>query len=158
MAEARDGHCTACHVRLRPQMANDVRRGERLVQCESCTRILYIVPPKPASPDAQQPPRRRFSASSPGDDVRRARSAGAADHSKQTAGARSFRTIGIEVREVRHRAEPRDVDVRGIQAGGDQLIVVGRPPIESQAIVAMGIGREPSVEIGRRIAAMRAAM
>jgi predicted nucleic acid-binding Zn-ribbon protein len=55
VAEARDGHCTACHVRLRPQMANDVRRGERLVQCESCTRILYIVPPKPVSPDAQQP-------------------------------------------------------------------------------------------------------
>jgi predicted nucleic acid-binding Zn-ribbon protein len=50
MAEARDGHCTACHVRLRPQMYNEVRRGDRLIQCESCTRILYILPPKPAAP------------------------------------------------------------------------------------------------------------
>jgi predicted nucleic acid-binding Zn-ribbon protein len=54
MAEARDGHCAACHVRLRPQSFNDVRRGDRLVQCESCTRILYIVPPKPATPEPQQ--------------------------------------------------------------------------------------------------------
>jgi uncharacterized protein len=54
VAEARDGHCTACHVRLRPQSFNDVRRGDKLVQCESCTRILFIVPPKPASPEAQQ--------------------------------------------------------------------------------------------------------
>jgi uncharacterized protein len=54
MAEARDHMCTACHVRLRPQVFNDVRRGDRLVQCESCTRILYVVPPKPASPEAQQ--------------------------------------------------------------------------------------------------------
>jgi predicted nucleic acid-binding Zn-ribbon protein len=54
MAEARDHMCTACHVRLRPQVFNDVRRGDRLVQCESCTRILYVVPPKPAAPEAQQ--------------------------------------------------------------------------------------------------------
>jgi uncharacterized protein len=54
MAEARDHMCTACHVRLRPQIFNDVRRGDRLVQCESCTRILYIVPPKPVAPEAQQ--------------------------------------------------------------------------------------------------------
>lgn len=54
VAEARDGHCTACHVRLRPQIYNEVRRGDKLLQCESCTRILYIVPPKPASPEAQQ--------------------------------------------------------------------------------------------------------
>ena len=53
MAEARDHMCTACHVRLRPQIFNDVRRGDRLVQCESCTRILYIVP-KPAAPETQQ--------------------------------------------------------------------------------------------------------
>jgi uncharacterized protein len=49
VAEARDGHCTACHVRLRPQVFNDVRRGDRLIQCESCQRILYVAPPKAAS-------------------------------------------------------------------------------------------------------------
>jgi uncharacterized protein len=54
VAEARDGHCTACHVRMRPQVFNEVRRGDKLMQCESCSRILYVVPPKPASPEAQQ--------------------------------------------------------------------------------------------------------
>jgi uncharacterized protein len=44
VAEARDGSCTVCHVRMRPQMYNEVRRGENLIQCESCLRILYFVP------------------------------------------------------------------------------------------------------------------
>lgn len=44
VAEARDGLCTVCHVRLRPQVFNDVRRNDRIIQCESCTRILYFVP------------------------------------------------------------------------------------------------------------------
>ena len=45
MSEARDGHCMQCHVRLRPQVYNDVRRNERLIQCESCSRILFFVAP-----------------------------------------------------------------------------------------------------------------
>jgi len=44
LSEARDGHCTQCHVRLRPQVFNDVRRNDTLIQCESCSRILYFVP------------------------------------------------------------------------------------------------------------------
>jgi predicted nucleic acid-binding Zn-ribbon protein len=44
VAEARDGLCTVCHVRLRPQVFNDVRRNDSLIQCESCSRILYFVP------------------------------------------------------------------------------------------------------------------
>lgn len=48
VAEAKDGICTICHVRLRPQVFNDVRRNESIVQCESCQRILYYVP-APAS-------------------------------------------------------------------------------------------------------------
>jgi len=44
VAEARDGGCTVCHVRMRPQMFNEVRRGEHLIQCESCLRILYFLP------------------------------------------------------------------------------------------------------------------
>jgi predicted nucleic acid-binding Zn-ribbon protein len=35
--------CTACHVRLRPQVAQVVRRNEDIVQCESCQRILYYI-------------------------------------------------------------------------------------------------------------------
>jgi predicted nucleic acid-binding Zn-ribbon protein len=41
--------CAACHVRLRPQVAQVVRRNEDIVQCESCQRILYHVA------DQQQP-------------------------------------------------------------------------------------------------------
>lgn len=44
VAEARDGHCMVCHVRLRPQVFNEVRRNESLIQCDSCLRILYFAP------------------------------------------------------------------------------------------------------------------
>jgi uncharacterized protein len=49
LAEARDGVCTLCHVRLRPQVYNEVRRGESLIQCESCLRILYFLPQNAAT-------------------------------------------------------------------------------------------------------------
>lgn len=44
VAEARDCICTICHVRLRPQVFNTVRRNEQILQCDSCQRILYFVP------------------------------------------------------------------------------------------------------------------
>ena len=44
IAEARDGMCTVCHVRLRPQVFNDVRKNEGIIQCDSCNRILHFVP------------------------------------------------------------------------------------------------------------------
>lgn len=43
-----DGHCQACQVRLRPQLLMEIRRGDTVVQCESCARILYVPPPAPA--------------------------------------------------------------------------------------------------------------
>jgi predicted nucleic acid-binding Zn-ribbon protein len=49
VAEARDGICTICHVRLRPQVFNTVRRNEEIVQCDTCQRLLYFVPA--AAPD-----------------------------------------------------------------------------------------------------------
>lgn len=49
VSEARAGHCSQCHVRLRPQVFNDVRRNDSLIQCESCSRILYFVPAPAAS-------------------------------------------------------------------------------------------------------------
>jgi predicted nucleic acid-binding Zn-ribbon protein len=55
MAEARDGICTICHVRMRPQVFNTVRRNEAIIQCDSCQRILYFVPapaPTPAAPSS----------------------------------------------------------------------------------------------------------
>jgi len=44
VAEAKDGICTICHVRLRPQVFNTVRRNEEIIQCDSCNRFLYFVP------------------------------------------------------------------------------------------------------------------
>lgn len=44
VAEARDGICTICHVRMRPQVFNNVRRNQDIVQCDSCQRIMFFVP------------------------------------------------------------------------------------------------------------------
>jgi predicted nucleic acid-binding Zn-ribbon protein len=52
VAEARDGICTICHVRLRPQVFNTVRRNEQIVQCDSCNRILYFRPVAPPTADS----------------------------------------------------------------------------------------------------------
>lgn len=42
VAEIKGGYCSACHVRMRPQAANELRRNEIIFQCESCSRILYF--------------------------------------------------------------------------------------------------------------------
>lgn len=39
--------CSACHVRLRLSVAQQVRRNLEIVTCDSCQRILYAVPPAP---------------------------------------------------------------------------------------------------------------
>jgi predicted nucleic acid-binding Zn-ribbon protein len=45
VAEARAERCTECHVRLRPMIYSEVRHNKTLVQCDSCQRFLYFVPP-----------------------------------------------------------------------------------------------------------------
>ncbi|MGQ0733279.1 MAG: zinc ribbon domain-containing protein [Acidobacteriota bacterium] len=42
VAPAVNGHCSVCHVRLRPQVYNTVLRNEAIVQCDHCQRILYF--------------------------------------------------------------------------------------------------------------------
>jgi predicted nucleic acid-binding Zn-ribbon protein len=42
LAEARDYSCLACRMKIRPQVFNDIRRGETIITCESCGRILYF--------------------------------------------------------------------------------------------------------------------
>lgn len=37
--------CSACFVRLRPHVTQQIRRNDSLVTCESCQRILYWEPP-----------------------------------------------------------------------------------------------------------------
>jgi predicted nucleic acid-binding Zn-ribbon protein len=45
VAEVRDGLCTACNVRLRPQAYNEVRSNSAVLTCENCSRILYYTEP-----------------------------------------------------------------------------------------------------------------
>ena len=44
VVEIKSGYCSACHVRMRPQAANELRRNDIIFQCESCNRILYFPP------------------------------------------------------------------------------------------------------------------
>lgn len=50
VAEARNGACTACYMALRPQIMADVRRGDEVITCDNCSRILYYSPEKAAQP------------------------------------------------------------------------------------------------------------
>jgi hypothetical protein len=54
VVEARDGHCTVCHVRLRPQVYNQIRLNTEVHKCDSCGRVLYYVPP-PTPPAVPTP-------------------------------------------------------------------------------------------------------
>ncbi len=57
VAEARNGACMACFMALRPQAMAQVRRGEEVVTCDNCNRILYYAPSDsaPASSASAQP-------------------------------------------------------------------------------------------------------
>ena len=39
--------CSVCRVILRPQVYQDVTKGEEILACDSCQRIMYFVPPPP---------------------------------------------------------------------------------------------------------------
>jgi predicted nucleic acid-binding Zn-ribbon protein len=41
LAEAKDELCSACHVRIRPQMYAELLRTEGIHFCDSCSRILF---------------------------------------------------------------------------------------------------------------------
>ena len=45
VAEAVEGRCSVCHMSLRPQFAQELKRGDQIMSCESCTRILFYNPP-----------------------------------------------------------------------------------------------------------------
>jgi len=47
VAEAREGMCQSCHVRMRLQIWVEVKKNEQLFQCESCSRVLFYDPPPP---------------------------------------------------------------------------------------------------------------
>jgi len=47
LAETRDEKCSACGMRVRPHVFQEMRRSENkeIYHCETCTRILYYVEP-----------------------------------------------------------------------------------------------------------------
>lgn len=45
VAEVNDGRCAACHISVRPQFMQELRRGDHVKYCESCGRILVYNPP-----------------------------------------------------------------------------------------------------------------
>jgi predicted nucleic acid-binding Zn-ribbon protein len=55
VAEARNRSCTACFMSLRPQVMAEIRRGEEILTCDNCGRILYYVPTESLKADAAAP-------------------------------------------------------------------------------------------------------
>ncbi len=53
LAEVREGFCTACNVRLRPQAYNELRANEAILACENCSRILYCLDQPVATNDSE---------------------------------------------------------------------------------------------------------
>jgi hypothetical protein len=52
LAQVRNGICTACRMKVRPKVFSDVRKGDQMVTCESCGRILYYRPENSQSAEA----------------------------------------------------------------------------------------------------------
>jgi predicted nucleic acid-binding Zn-ribbon protein len=47
-----EGICSACRMRVRPKVFSDVRKGDELITCENCGRILYFKNESPTSAEA----------------------------------------------------------------------------------------------------------
>jgi uncharacterized protein len=46
VAEVINGSCSACFMQLRPQIQLEVKRGDQIITCENCARIMYIASKK----------------------------------------------------------------------------------------------------------------
>ncbi len=44
IAEVVEDRCGACNMALRPQLLQDLRKGDEVLYCEVCGRMLYIIP------------------------------------------------------------------------------------------------------------------
>lgn len=55
VAEARNRSCSACFMSLRPQVMAEIRRGEEIITCDNCGRILFYVPSESIQADAATP-------------------------------------------------------------------------------------------------------
>jgi len=45
LAEVVEGRCNQCHMALRLQYFQDLKRDDQILSCESCQRLLYYNPP-----------------------------------------------------------------------------------------------------------------
>jgi uncharacterized protein len=45
VAEAIDGRCGVCQIALRLQFFQDLKKGDQVMYCESCSRMIYYNPP-----------------------------------------------------------------------------------------------------------------
>lgn len=45
VAEAVEGRCSACNMAMRLQFFQDLKKGDQIMACESCQRILFYNPP-----------------------------------------------------------------------------------------------------------------
>ena len=55
IAEVREGACSECHVRLRPQALQEAKPNASLRRCENCGRIVIFIPPPPPETAAVAP-------------------------------------------------------------------------------------------------------
>lgn len=46
-----NGMCTGCHMRVPPQRFIELRRGDKMVPCEECRRLLYWLPDEEPAQD-----------------------------------------------------------------------------------------------------------
>ncbi len=46
IAEVVQGRCSKCNMQVRPQFLQELKRGDSIMVCESCKRMLYWNPPK----------------------------------------------------------------------------------------------------------------
>ena len=46
IAEVIQGRCSKCNIQLRPQFLQEVKRGDAVMVCESCKRMLFWNPPQ----------------------------------------------------------------------------------------------------------------
>ncbi len=53
LAEVRDQKCMGCQVMLRPQTYNEVRNGQSVMVCESCSRVYYFNPANEVKPEQE---------------------------------------------------------------------------------------------------------
>lgn len=55
VAEARNGSCMACFMSQRPQVMSQIRKGDEIITCDNCNRILYYVPAEKRAEESAAP-------------------------------------------------------------------------------------------------------